>query len=202
MTFVKDFGNNVTTIKQVCVLWLLRSCSHALHNFIEIIRPSFGMTVLIYRDKRAWLWRWPALTWIAAPAPSKVASINSGFSSDYTSYVLVMWKCFLFSSWPGFSFDIRSLRKENLCKQYFSQQINTSLFRLTSSIDYIMLCSFWGFPPFVAIIRRCAQSQSLSPFTVKREKSTSAIMRGAIALATMMAFCTGTRGFQTLKSCF
>lgn len=183
--------------------WLLRSCPNALHNLIEIILPLFKTTVLIYKDKQAWPWPCSALTWIAAPALSKVPSINSGFSLAHTSHFLVIWKCFLFSFLARFF--LWHLQREKEKTYVNSTSVNSQhlpLFRLTSDIDYIMLCWLGCFPPFVAIIRRCAQSQSLSPFTVKEKKSTSAIMRRAMAVATMMAFFTGTHGFETLKSCF
>lgn len=91
------------------------SPSHT-HIFIEIIHPSFRVTVLIYRDKRAWLWPWPALAWIADPAASKVPSINSGLSLDYTSYILLTWKRFItifLSSWPVFFFSFWHPQPEN-----------------------------------------------------------------------------------------
>lgn len=122
--------------------WLLRSCPTALHILIEIIRPLFKTTVLIYRHKRARPWPCSALPWIAAPAPSKEPSVCLAvFSFDYTSHILALF-------FVSFCFDICRVREENLCKEYLSKQINTSLFRLTTSIDYIMLCSAASLPFF------------------------------------------------------
>ena len=108
--------------------WLLRSSPHAPHDLIEIIRPLFKTTVLIYSDERPRPWPCSALTRIAAPAPSKVSPINSGFSFGlYFSFFVVVLKSFLFSYSLGFPFDICSVRKENPCKQCLSQQINNSV---------------------------------------------------------------------------
>lgn len=57
-------------------------------------------------------------------------------------------------------------------------------------------------PPFVAIIRRRAHKASHSRRSLWKRKVHHAIMRRAMAVVAMMAFCAGTHGFETFKSCF
>lgn len=165
--------------------WLLRSCPYALQSLIEIIRPLLKTTVLIYRDKQAWPWPCSALTWMTASAPSSMSSINSGFSLDYTSHFLVIWKFFLFSSCLSFPFDICSVRKEIYVN---STSLNRSTLLSVPTDQWYWLHNAlftWLLPSLCCHYQTLCTKPVTHTIHCEREKSTSAIMKRAIALPTM-----------------